>query len=339
VTLAYRPLDLSAVTTRSIEQRAHQVQIDHFAAPPHAGETFSKFVEGLPRILKGNELHEVVDALAMAVRERKPIILGLGAHVVKCGLSPVIIDLIQRDIVSAVALNGGGAIHDVELALWGATSEDVEAGLRNGRYGMVAETGSAMQEAVDQVAALPEEESWGLGWALGRWLHQVGARYGRFSILQAAFEAGIPATVHVAIGTDTVHMLPGVDAGSMGSLSHRDFRLLASVIAELQDGGAYLNIGSAVVLPEVFLKCVTLCRNLGYPIGGFTTVDVDMVGHYRPATNVVARHRVLGARGYAFTGHHELMVPLLAFALLDRLASEAAVPHATVNGHRERDDG
>ncbi len=339
MTLAYRPLDLSAVTTHSIEQRAHHVQIDCFAAPPRAGETFSKFVEGLPRILKGSELREVVDALALAVRERKPIILGLGAHVVKCGLSPVIIDLIQRGIVSAVALNGGGAIHDVELALWGATSEDVEAGLRDGRYGMVAETGGAIQEAAEQATALPEEESWGLGWALGRWLHRAGARYGNVSILQAAFEAGIPATVHVAIGTDTVHMLPGVDAGSLGALSHRDFRLLASVVAELQDGGAYLNVGSAVVLPEVFLKCVTLCRNLGYPIGGFTTVDIDMAKHYRPATNVVARHRVLGARGYAFTGHHELMVPLLAFALLDRLAADAAAPHATVNGQRERGDG
>lgn len=321
----YRPLDLSGVTLQPIETRAHQVRVEDFGQPARPGASFGEFLDALPRILKGNDIRAVVEAIAASVRQRKPIIFGLGAHVIKCGLSPVVIDLIQRGVVSAVALNGGGAIHDFEIAAFGATSEDVEANLRDGRYGTVAETGRLMQEALAQAEATPEEERWGLGWALGRWLRQAGAPCGHPSILQAAFEAGIPATVHVAIGTDTIHMLPGVDLGRIGELSHRDFRLLAAVVAGLEDGGAYLNVGSAVVLPEVFLKCVALCRNLGYPVGGFTTVDLDMIRHYRPSTNVVARHAVLGARGHQLTGHHEILLPLLAFALVERLEGEAAV--------------
>ena len=216
----------------------------------------------------------------------------------------------------------------------GATSEDVEANLRDGRYGMVAETGRWMQEALAPTTAMPEREELGLGQALGRWLCKAKAPFGHLSILAAAWEAGIPATVHVAIGTDTLHMLPGVDVARIGELRHHDFRLLAAVVAELQDGGVYANVGSAVVLPEVFLKCVTLCRNLGYPVGGFTTVDMDMVRHYRPSTNVVARHAELGARGYALTGHHEIMLPLLAFALVERL--EAAPAVAQLDGRSAR---
>ncbi|OGO52444.1 MAG: hypothetical protein A2148_02700, partial [Chloroflexi bacterium RBG_16_68_14] len=301
------------------------MRVENFGRPPQPGAAFSQFLDALPRILKGNDLRAVVDALAASVRRGKPVIFGLGAHVIKCGLSPVVIDLIDRGAVSAVALNGGGAIHDFEIAMFGGTSEDVEANLRDGRYGMVAETGRLVAEALEQAAAREEEGTWGFGWALGGWLHRAGAPYGHLSILQGAFEAGVPATVHVAIGTDTLHMLPDVDAARIGELSHRDFRLLAAVVAELEGGGAYVNVGSAVVLPEVFLKCVTLCRNLGYPIGGFTTVDLDMIRQYRPSTNVVARHAVLGAQGYSLTGHHEILLPLLAFALVERLEAAAVV--------------
>jgi hypothetical protein len=196
---------------------------------------------------------------------------------------------------------------------------------------MVEDTARSIREALSPTDA-SSEESWGLGSSLGRWLQRSGAQYGQVSILQTAFEAGIPATVHVAIGTDTLHMLPGIDMGRVGELSHRDFRLLAAVVAELQGGGAYVNVGSAVVLPEVFLKCVTLCRNLGYPIGEYTTVDLDMIRHYRPATNVVARHATLRARGYELTGHHELMLPLLSHALVEALERTPALVGSTREG-------
>ena len=336
MTSSYQPLDLSGVTTQSVETRAHRVRIEDFGASARPGASFADFVDALPHILKGNDFRAVVAALADSVRQGKPVILGLGAHVIKCGLSPLVIDLIERGVVTAVALNGGGAIHDFEIALLGATSEDVGANLREGRYGMVAETGRSIQEALDQVRAASEEEGSGFGSALGRWLHDAKAPHGRLSILQTAFEVGVPVTVHVAIGTDTIHMLPAVDMGLVGELSHRDFRLLAAVIADLQDGGAYVNVGSAVVLPEVFLKCVTLCRNLGYPIGGFTTVDLDMIRQYRPSTNVVSRHAVLGATGYSLTGHHEILLPLIAFALLEELDARPGAIHAGATGYGEQ---
>jgi hypothetical protein len=334
MTSRYRPLDLDAVHLRSIGERAHKVRLEDFGHTPRSGASFAEFIDALPRILKGNDVREVVEGLAHSVEQGKPVIFGLGAHVIKCGLSPLIIDLIDRGVISAVALNGGGAIHDFELAMFGATSEDVEANLADGCYGMIAETAQGFREAL---AAADNEV--GLGCALGRALSEAGAPYGHLSILQRGYEAGVPVTVHVAIGTDTVHMLPGVDGGRIGALSHRDFRLLAAVVAELREGGAYVNAGSAVVLPEVFLKCVTLCRNLGHDIGGFTTVDLDMVRHYRPMTNVVGRHATLGARGYAITGHHELLLPLIAFALVERLET-TDLPHspavASTNGGHAR---
>jgi hypothetical protein len=318
VNLHYRPLDLDGVRLRSIGERAHKVRMEDFGRPPRAGASFAEFIDAVPRILEGNDLREVVERLAGSVEQGKPLIFGLGAHVIKCGLSPLIIDLIDRGVISAVALNGGGAIHDFELAMFGATSEDVEANLADGCYGMIAETARGFRDAL----AAPDGEG-GLGWALGRSLSRSTAPYGDLSILQRGYEAGVPVTVHASIGTDTVHMLPGVDGGRIGALSHRDFRLLAAVVAELRGGGAYVNAGSAVVLPEVFLKCVTLCRNLGHEVAGFTTVDLDMVRHYRPMTNVVGRHAALGARGFAFTGHHELLLPLITFALVERLEAAA----------------
>lgn len=329
---SYLPLDLSDVRVRPVRDRAHRVMAEQFARPPASGATFSDFIDALPHILKGNDLRTVLDEVAAAVQEGRPVILGLGAHVIKCGLAPVVVDLIRRGVVSAVAMNGGGAIHDVEIAMLGATSEDVEANLCDGSYGMVADTGRYFAAALERLDEATEPGRVGLGGALGRWLREANAPYGRLSVLQAAFDAQIPATVHVAIGTDTLHMLPIVDVARMGALSHRDFRLLAAVVARLEGGGAYLNVGSAVVLPEVFLKCVALCRNLGHRVGGFAAVDLDMIRQYRPATNVVARHAALDARGYALTGHHEIMLPLLAFALLDRLEGRRTVEEAAAVG-------
>lgn len=323
------PLNLTGVVTRSVRDRPHRVHVRDFAHPATAGRTFAQFVDALPHILRGADFRAVVQALVSSVRRGKPVILGLGAHVIKCGLSPLIVDLIRRGHVAAVALNGGGAIHDFEIARFGATSEDVEAHLADGAYGMVEETARGMQEAVERAAEEPD--GMGLGRALGAWLWATEAPHGAVSVLQTAYESGVPVTVHVAIGTDTVHLHPALDVTRIATLSHRDFRLLAAVVARLVDGGVYLNVGSAVVLPEVFLKCVTLCRNLGFPIGGFTTVDLDMERHYRPMTNVVHRHRALGARGYALTGHHEIMLPLLIHALVEQLdgARERAAQRTT----------
>jgi hypothetical protein len=243
------------------------------------------------------------------------VIFGLGGHVVKCGLGPAIIELVQQGVVTAVAMNGGAAIHDCEVALYGETSEDVEPGLSDGSYGMVSETVEFVR------AALEEDSGDGLGRRLGRQLSKRHAPHARHSILHVAYCAGIPASVHVAVGTDTIHMAPRIDPARLGEQSHHDFRLFAAAVSELQGGGVYLNVGSAVLLPEVFLKAITLCRNLGYPVERYTTVDLDMVRNYRPTTNVVERHRALGARGFALTGHHEIMLPLLSFAVMDRLES------------------
>jgi hypothetical protein len=323
--MAYQPLELDQVRTRPVAQRQHKVRVEDFARPLRPGATVSDLIDSLPHILLGEDFRAVVAALSGAVAQRKPVIFGLGAHVIKCGLSPLIIDLMERGVVSAVALNGGGAIHDFEIAMNGATSEDVEANLGDGSYGMVDETGALMHRALEGAA-----DGGGFGQAVGRALSLGRARHGRLSILRRGYELGVPVTVHVAIGTDTLHMLPDASGARIGELSHVDFRLLAAVVADLQGGGVYVNAGSAVILPEVFLKSVALARNLGYPVAGFTTVDLDMLRQYRPTTNVVQRHAALGARGYAITGHHELMLPLLTQAVLERLAGRAVV--AAANG-------
>jgi hypothetical protein len=258
----------------------------------------------------------VVDALAAARKRQRAIIWGLGGHVIKCGLAPVVIDLMRRGYVTAFALNGAAAIHDFEIALAGHTSEDVEAVLPDGRFGAAEETGREMNRAI----AEGDREGLGMGEALGRWLDSGAApEHAASSLLLQAYRHGTPVTVHVAIGTDTPHTHPAADAAAIGSASHRDFRLLSAYLADLNDGGVYLNVGSAVVLPEVFLKAVSAVRNLGHPLANFTTADFDFLPHYRPRVNVVERpHAGSGGAGYAITGHHELMVPLLAAALIER---------------------
>ena len=267
-------------------------------------------------ILAGESFRAVVDALAAARAKQRAIIWGMGGHVIKCGLAPVLLDLMRRGYATAFALNGSAAIHDFEIALAGHTSEDVEAVLPDGRFGAAEETGREMNRAI----ADGDRRGLGIGEALGLWLEGAAApAHAASSLLLGAYRNGTPVTVHVAIGTDTPHTHPAADGAAIGSATHRDFRLFCSLVTELHDGGVYLNVGSAVVLPEVFLKAVSAVRNLGHPLADFTTANFDFLQHYRPRVNVVERpHAASGGKGYAITGHHELMVPLLAAALIEK---------------------
>ena len=311
-----RPLNFAGFKTVPLRERGGKVNIADFASVYRAGSGVAGWLDSLPRILAGNSCRAVVDALAAARKRQRAIIWGLGGHVIKCGLAPVVIDLMRRGYVTVFALNGAAAIHDFEIALAGQTSEDVEAVLPDGRFGSAEETGRDMNRAI----AEGDREGLGMGEALGRWLSSAGDLVaGDSSLLLQAYRQGTPVTVHVAIGTDTPHTHPAADAAAIGSASHRDFRLLSAYIADLNDGGVYLNVGSAVVLPEVFLKAVSAVRNLGHPLANFTTADFDFLPHYRPRVNVVERpHAGSGGAGYAITGHHELMIPLLAAALIER---------------------
>jgi len=310
------PLNFAGLKTVPLRERGGKVNIADFASVYRAGSGVAGWLDSLPRILAGNSFRAVVDALAAARKRQRAIIWGLGGHVIKCGLAPVVIDLMRRGYVTVFALNGAAAIHDFEIALAGQTSEDVEAVLPDGRFGSAEETGRDMNRAI----AEGDREGLGMGEALGRWLSSAGDLVaGDSSLLLQAYRQGTPVTVHVAIGTDTPHTHPAADAAAIGSASHRDFRLLSAYIADLNDGGVYLNVGSAVVLPEVFLKAVSAVRNLGHPLANFTTADFDFLPHYRPRVNVVERpHAGSGGAGYAITGHHELMIPLLAAALIER---------------------
>jgi hypothetical protein len=317
-----RPLDLDGVRTYPLRTRASKVSVREFASVPRDGASVAEWVESLPRILAGASFRAVVEALRRARRKRKPIIWGLGGHVIKVGLTPILIDLMKRGYLTAVAMNGAALIHDFEVALVGATSEDVPAVLGRGRFGMAEETGRYINEAI----AKGDREELGIGEAVGRFLAKYrGARFRRYSLLAAAYRRRVPVTVHVAIGTDIIHNHPAVDARALGATSHRDFRLLAALVRRMDGGGVYLNVGSAVILPEVFLKCVSLAANLGRAPRGITTVNLDFIQHYRPTQNVVIRPTASGHRtgrgashGYALTGHHELMIPLLAAALGER---------------------
>jgi hypothetical protein len=270
----------------------------------------------MPRLLAGDSLRGVVAAILAARAAGKPVVWGLGGHVVKCGLAPVLIDLMERGCATAFAMNGAAAIHDFEIALAGHTSEDVDAALADGSFGAAEETGREMNQAV--AAA---EDSVGMGEALGRRLDQIaGPQFAASSLLVQAWRRGVPVTVHVAIGTDTPHTHPSVEPAALGRATHHDFRLFAALVRELDQGGVYLNAGSAVVLPEVFLKALSAVRNLGHTVREFTTVNFDFLQHYRPRANVVDRpHAGSGGRGFAITGHHEILLPLVAAALIEAI--------------------
>jgi len=311
-----KPLDFAGLRTVSLDERGGKVKIADFAGVYRKGSGIAGWLDSLPHILAGDSFRAVVDAIAAARAKKRAIIWGLGGHVIKCGLAPVLIDVMQRGYATAFAMNGSSSIHDFELAIAGHTSEDVEAVLPDGRFGAAEETGREMNRAISGGVA----EGMGIGESLGRWLELIApAKHAASSLLAQAYANGTPVTVHVAIGTDTPHMHPAVDAAAIGSGSHRDFRLLAAHVADLNEGGVYLNVGSAVIMPEVFLKAVSAVRNLGHPLADFTTANFDFMQHYRPRVNVVERpHAGAGGAGYAITGHHELMIPLLAAALIEK---------------------
>jgi hypothetical protein len=306
------PIDLSGLKTVSLADRGGKVKQGDFARVYEAGSGVNGFLESLPHILAGDTLRAVVDAIASARGKQKPVIWGMGGHVVKCGLAPVLIDLMRRGFATAFAMNGSAAIHDFEIALAGQTSEDVEAVLPDGRFGAAEETGKEWNTAL--------KSGTGAGEALGKALDGLAPdAHAHASLLLQAWRARVPVTVHIAIGTDTPHTHPAVNPEALGAATHQDFRLFCSLVAALNDGGVYINAGSAVVMPEVFLKAVACVRNLGHELRDFSTVNLDFLQHYRPRVNVVERpHAQSGGHGYALTGHHEIMIPLIAAALIER---------------------
>jgi hypothetical protein len=309
--------DLSRVKTISITARKSKVTSRAFARPfPAGGDSFSAFVDGLPDILLARDLRILVDSLVEAQRKKKQVILMMGAHVVKVGLSPVLVDLLRRGVITAVAMNSAAAIHDVETALWGKTSEDVAANLSDGRFGMARETGEFINHTLVEAA---RDTDLGYGEALGARLRSARAPNARISLLAMCHKLRIPLTVHAAIGTDIIHQQPSMDGAATGEMSFRDFRTLCAVCGKLGRGGVVLNVGSAVIMPEVFLKALTVARNLGARARGFTTAVFDMNTHYRPTMNVQRRPTLDGGRGMYFTGHHEIMIPLLAAMVTARL--------------------
>jgi hypothetical protein len=311
-----QPIDLSQLSTYPLDSRHSKVTVNDFARPLHDDEAkaAAALLNSLPDILAVQSLRAVVAAIVKAKAHRKAIIWGAGGHVIKTGLAPVIIDLLQRGFVSAIALNGSGVIHDFEIALIGSTSEDVDEALGQGAFGMAEETGRMLNEAINAGA----RDDIGLGEAVGRMLIELQPPFAAYSLLHEAYRHRVPVTVHATIGADIIHLHPNADGASIGQTSHQDFRLLTSLVKELDGGGVYLNLGSAVTLPEIFLKAVTVVRNLGVPLENFTTANFDFIQHYRPNTNVVKRPVANGAgQGYSLTGHHELMIPLLAAAIIN----------------------
>lgn len=310
----FKPLNLSKIKTYSFSNRSNKVGTADFAKTNQKGASFKDFLNGLPDILAGSDLRSIISAIAIAARNKKSIILGIGAHVIKVGLNPVVIDLMERGIITCLAMNGAGIIHDVELAMAGQTSEDVATAIDDGSFGMAEDAGVFLGEALDE----SRDDSEGLGLAVGRAIQQKKLPFSKQSILAAGFRLGIPVTVHVAIGTDIIHMHPQFDAARTGIATHRDFRLFSSVVATIEQG-VYLNVGSAVILPEVFLKAVALARNLGHTLDHFTTVNLDFVTHYRPLTNVINRPTARGGKGINLIGHHEIMLPLIAAGVIEQL--------------------
>jgi hypothetical protein len=314
-----QPLSFEGLKTVPIDARGGKVRVEDFAKPYRKGDGVAGWMESLPKILAADSFRGVVEALRRAREQKRAILWGMGGHVVKCGLGDVLLDLMRRDWVSAFVMNGAASIHDFEIAIAGQTSEDVEAVLPDGRFGAAEETGREMNLAIAEGA----REGLGMGEALGKRLDTLAKpEFAPHSIVATAYRASVPITVHVAVGTDTPHTHPAADGAAIGQATHRDFRLLCSLVRGLDQGdaqgGVYLNVGSAVVLPEVFLKAVSVVRNLGNPLAGFTTVNFDFLQHYRPKLNVVERpHARSGGRGYAITGHHELMIPLLAAILIE----------------------
>jgi len=314
MTISYTPIDLSRLTTYPLRGRISKVSCVDFAKAWKKGARFKDFLSGLPNILAGRDIQKVISKIVTAYENKRRVILGIGAHVIKVGLNPIVVDLMERGIISAVAMNGAGIIHDLELAITGRTSEDVATSLKDGTFGMARETGAFLGDAIRKAGDM----SIGLGEAVGQCIADENFPYRDQSILATGYRMGTPVTVHIAIGTDIIHLHPDFNPSAAGSASHRDFRIFASIIADLE-GGVYLNVGSAVILPEVFLKAVTLVRNLGYRLENFTTVNMDFIRQYRPTVNVVDRPTAGGGEGFNLIGHHEIMLPIIAAGIIEQI--------------------
>ncbi|MDH7600892.1 MAG: hypothetical protein QHI38_01940 [Armatimonadota bacterium] len=304
----YPEIDLRRLKTTRISDRLSTVGTDQFAKPLDPDSSVREFLDSLPDILAGRSLRTLVQRIVGARRLGKPVILAMGAHVIKCGLGPIIVDLIRGGVITAVATNGAGAIHDSEVALFGATSEDVSDALPSGTFGTAKETA----EFVNGCASRACRESMGFGEALGKVLCEVRAPHAGLSVLAAAYESNIPVTVHVSIGCDIVHMHPSADGAAIGECTHRDFRILTQAMSDLGQGGVLLNIGSAVVLPEVILKALAVLVNLGYDLSDMLGANLDFIQQYRSNKQVVERVREIGGSGISIIGHHELLIPLIA---------------------------
>ena len=309
----YRPIDLKGVKTYPLAKRPSKVSLKDFAKPIGQASQTSEFLDSLPNILAVKDLRQLVERMGRARSLHKPIIWGLGGHVIKTGLAPLLIDLMKRGFLTAIAANGSVLVHDSEIAMVGSTSEDVDATLSEGAFGGAEETSRLLNSAAREAA----QRNLGLGEALGCHLINSQPEHEQYSLLCATYRARVPFTAHITIGGDIAHFHPETDGASLGKATHTDFRLLAEIVRQMDGGGVYLNVGSAVVLPEVFLKCVTLVRNLGYQLNDITTANFDFIQSYRPLTNVVRRPTQGGAgQGYSITGHHELTIPLLAAMLI-----------------------
>lgn len=315
----WTPLELDGLKTVSLYARPSKVQLDHFGKPWKPGDSLESFLDRLPSILAAEDLRHAVKAVSNAVLRERTVLLGMGAHPIKVGLNPVLIDAMERGILSGLAMNGAGIIHDVEVALAGKTSEDVSAHLGGGDFGTARETAEFIHGAA---AAAREQGEIGLGEAVGRKLLETHAPYSHLSLLATACRLRLPLTVHVAIGTDIIHMHPAMDGAIIGALSHRDFKLFCRLVSTLERG-VYINVGSAVILPEVFLKAVSVARNFDFSLEGLTTINLDFQRQYRAQVNVVQRPTCgHGASGIHLTGHHEIMVPLFLAAVVEKLSRE-----------------
>lgn len=308
-------ININKVKTYSVKARKSKVEIGDFAKAPSKGRSFAQFYQSLPNILRAKDIRAVVEAIVKARKAKKSIIFMLGAHVIKCGLNPVLIELLKKKIITCICLNGAGIIHDFEIALQGRTSEDVGENLKDGRFGMSRETADFLNNAVkEEVSA-----GLGLGSAVADKISQAKLRYKNLSVLYQAHKLQVPICVFVAVGTDIIHQHPSFNAALTAEGSLRDFHQLTESIIGINKGGVVLNLGSAVILPEVFLKALNLARNLGNPVKDFSAVNFDMIYQYRPAQNVVSRPVESGGKGYYIIGHHEIMLPLLAQAIIEKI--------------------
>jgi hypothetical protein len=314
------PLSFDGISTYPLETRNSKVHAGMFGKAMDGSENILSFISKLPRILAGDQLRTLIRAILHAKSTRKPILWGFGGHVVKVGLGPIIVDLIQNGFVTGIVMNGAAAIHDFEVAFRGSTSEEVEEQIHSGRFGMARETGEFMNAAINAGV----NDQIGLGESLGRYIQShPDFACAALSILGQAYETSVPVTVHVAIGTDIIHIHPNASGANLGTATYQDFQLLCAMVQELHGGGVYLNVGSAVVLPEVFLKAISVVKNLGHPLKEFTTAHLDFIQHYRPTQNVLHRPTQRSGQSVALTGHHEIMIPLIAAAIKGASSGQA----------------